>query len=333
MNTLKQRHALNKKHTQNLKTLTEKCKKIDECVLNEARELQIIIEAINQKSIQNIIQVSKKLQQVDFSAFPSIKQVVDKAIQQLNLATASGKNVKDTNWIGMKTPVGKALKLAVDIEKGLEGVGQVISQNSKDVKAIANNKVSDVLKTPEAQQALQQTFKRGFFQRNGSLGGIADNIASDINRATVQNVANMIRSLKQTNVVNVMDDILNAAGDGQAPEAAAQAAPNASANAAPSAASAAPTPATASAAPTNTGTAGTGSTSGTVAPATNDEQEKKQLGADYSKYKQAGSAAGVSATQAQKVIQAYQRAVKQGNRQRQAPKTQPDANPAGAQAA
>jgi hypothetical protein len=321
MQTLKQRYETRAK----LDMLAEKCLNMDAslnaALIAEAREIKLISEAINDETINRVIHVAQKLRQVDVSKFPSLQQMVSTSLEALNKAMASGKNVKDKKWFGLKkTDIGKAIHLVGQLQTSFEQVGKVIQANAKDVKAVADKTVGEVLNSPEAANALTQVFAK-------SLGGKAPSgLAAEVARATVRDVAKTVKELRNTGAAGALQDIAHAADAAQPeqPAAPADASSGSKPGTTPAAASPTPEPGPA-AAPV----AAPMAPSEPAKPTTGDDDAdvKEKLGDKYPIYKKMADQAGLNVKQFAKAIAVYNRS------RRAAPKTKPAAPPEMAAAA
>lgn len=152
--TLKQRHQ-----NERLKKLNERVINADKQLIAETRVANMLIEAMNEKDLQDAANVIDKLRSMKGKGLGTLDAAIDKAVAELNKYTGGGTLAQA--WSKLKTKVGidnplvKVMTFADALEHGFKSVPTILKNNIGEIKPdMAEKSINDVVQDQNVKNTI-----------------------------------------------------------------------------------------------------------------------------------------------------------------------------------
>jgi len=204
-------------------------------MITKIHNKQILLEAIDQKQMQNALKALSYMRKIDFSDIPSLQNAVKKTIDDVNAQLSKDEGgvlkrasdvvskafqvLKQRSTAPLQTPMGKALDMAVSIETGFDSMISIIDANVADINASAEKVLIDAVtgKADLVQNLIAKTFKNNTKTYN------AAEVANEIMQLKISKIAELVKKIKNDvghrDVLTLLSKAIKAQATGnQSPE-------------------------------------------------------------------------------------------------------------------
>lgn len=177
-------------------------------MITKTHNKQILLEAIDQKQMQDALKALSYMRKIDFSDIPSLQNAVKKTIDDVNaqllkndggvlkrasdVVSKAFQVLKQRSTAPLQTPMGKALDMAVSIETGFDSMISIIDANVADINASAEKVLIDAV-TGKAD-LVQNLIAKAF--RNNTKTYSAENVANEIMQLKISKIAELVKKIK-----------------------------------------------------------------------------------------------------------------------------------------
>lgn len=204
-------------------------------MITKTHNKQILLEAIDQKQMQDALKALSYMRKIDFSDIPSLQNAVKKTIDDVNAQLSKDESgvlkrasdvvskafqvLKQRSTAPLQTPMGKALDMAVSIETGFDSMISIIDANVADINASAEKVLIDAV-TGKAD-LVQNLIAKAF--RNNTKTYSAENVANEIMQLKISKIAELVKKIKNDvghrDVLTLLSKAIKAQATGnQSPE-------------------------------------------------------------------------------------------------------------------
>lgn len=202
-------------------------------MITKTHNKQILLEAIDQKQMQNALKALSYMRKIDFSDIPSLQNAVKKTIDDVNAQLSKDEGgvlkrasdvvskafqvLKQRSTAPLQTPIGKALDMAVSIETGFDSMISIIDANVADINASAEKVLIDAVtgKADLVQNLIAKTF------RNNTKTYSAENVADEIMQLKISKIAELVKKIKNDvghrDVLTLLSKAIKAQATGNQP--------------------------------------------------------------------------------------------------------------------
>lgn len=202
-------------------------------MITKTHNKQILLEAIDQKQMQDALKALSYMRKIDFSDIPSLQIAVKKTIDDVNAQLSKDEGgvlkrasdvvskafqvLKQRSTAPLQTPMGKALDMAVSIETGFESMIGIIDANVADINASAEKVLIDAV-TGKAD-LVQNLIAKAF--RNNTKIYSAENVANEIMQLKISKIAELVKKIKNDvghrDVLTLLSKAIKAQATGNQP--------------------------------------------------------------------------------------------------------------------
>lgn len=127
-----------------LREVSERARRREAQMINEARAARLIVEAMDQEDLNKVSEIVKKLTTLKTPMLPKLKAAIEKAEAELNKYTAGGPIAqawsKLKTKMGIDNPVVKVAAFADALERGFSQIPQILKNNGVDLKGADTNR-------------------------------------------------------------------------------------------------------------------------------------------------------------------------------------------------
>ena len=202
-------------------------------MITKTHNKQILLEAIDQKQMQDALKALSYMRKIDFSDIPSLQNAVKKTIDDVNAQLSKDEGgvlkrasdvvskafqvLKQRSTAPLQTPMGKALDMAVSIETGFDSMISIIDANVADINASAEKVLIDAVtgKADLVQNLIAKTF------RNNTKTYSAENVANEIMQLKISKIAELVKKIKNDvghrDVLTLLSKAIKAQATGNQP--------------------------------------------------------------------------------------------------------------------
>ena len=202
-------------------------------MITKTHNKQILLEAIDQKQMQDALKALSYMRKIDFSDIPSLQNAVKKTIDDVNaqllkndggvlkrasdVVSKAFQVLKQRSTAPLQTPMGKALDMAVSIETGFDSMISIIDANVADINASAEKVLIDAV-TGKAD-LVQNLIAKAF--RNNTKTYSAENVANEIMQLKISKIAELVKKIKNDvghrDVLTLLSKAIKAQATGNQP--------------------------------------------------------------------------------------------------------------------
>lgn len=202
-------------------------------MITKTHNKQILLEAIDQKQMQDALKALSYMRKIDFSDIPSLQNAVKKTIDDVNAQLSKDEGgvlkrasdvvskafqvLKQRSTAPLQTPMGKALDMAVSIETGFDSMISIIDANVADINASAEKVLIDAV-TGKAD-LVQNLIAKAF--RNNTKTYSAENVANEIMQLKISKIAELVKKIKNDvghrDVLTLLSKAIKAQATGNQP--------------------------------------------------------------------------------------------------------------------
>lgn len=202
-------------------------------MITKTHNKQILLEAIDQKQMQDALKALSYMRKIDFSDIPSLQNAVKKTIDDVNAQLSKDESgvlkrasdvvskafqvLKQRSTAPLQTPMGKALDMAVSIETGFDSMISIIDANVADINASAEKVLIDAV-TGKAD-LVQNLIAKAF--RNNTKTYSAENVANEIMQLKISKIAELVKKIKNDvghrDVLTLLSKAIKAQATGNQP--------------------------------------------------------------------------------------------------------------------
>ncbi len=202
-------------------------------MITKTHNKQILLEAIDQKQMQDALKALSYMRKIDFSDIPSLQNAVKKTVDDVNAQLSKDEGgvlkrasdvvskafqvLKQRSTTPLQTPMGKALDMAVSIETGFDSMISIIDANVADINASAEKVLIDAV-TGKAD-LVQNLIAKAF--RNNTKTYSAENVANEIMQLKISKIAELVKKIKNDvghrDVLTLLSKAIKAQATGNQP--------------------------------------------------------------------------------------------------------------------
>lgn len=202
-------------------------------MITKTHNKQILLEAIDQKQMQDALKALSYMRKIDFSDIPSLQNAVKKTVDDVNAQLSKDEGgvlkrasdvvskafqvLKQRSTAPLQTPMGKALDMAVSIETGFDSMISIIDANVADINASAEKVLIDAV-TGKAD-LVQNLIAKAF--RNNTKTYSAENVANEIMQLKISKIAELVKKIKNDvghrDVLTLLSKAIKAQATGNQP--------------------------------------------------------------------------------------------------------------------
>jgi len=202
-------------------------------MITKIHNKQILLEAIDQKQMQDALKALSYMRKIDFSDIPSLQNAVKKTIDDVNAQLSKDEDgvlkrasdvvskafqvLKQRSTAPLQTPMGKALDMAASIETGFDSMISIIDANVADINASAEKVLIDAV-TGKAD-LVQNLIAKAF--RNNTKTYNAENVANEIMQLKISKIAELVKKIKNDvghrDVLTLLSKAIKAQATGNQP--------------------------------------------------------------------------------------------------------------------
>jgi hypothetical protein len=202
-------------------------------MITKTHNKQILLEAIDQKQMQDALKALSYMRKIDFSDIPSLQNAVKKTVDDVNAQLSKDEGgvlkrasdvvskafqvLKQRSTAPLQTPMGKALDMAVSIETGFDSMISIIDANVADINASAEKVLIDAVtgKADLVQNLIAKAFKNNAKTYN------AENVANEIMQLKISKIAELVKKIKNDvghrDVLTLLSKAIKAQATGNQP--------------------------------------------------------------------------------------------------------------------
>jgi len=202
-------------------------------MITKIHNKQILLEAIDQKQMQDALKALSYMRKIDFSDIPSLQNAVKKTIDDVNAQLSKDEGgvlkrasdvvskafqvLKQRSTAPLQTPMGKALDMAVSIESGFDSMISIIDANVADINTSAEKVLIDAVtgKADLVQNLIAKAFKNNTKTYN------AENVANEIMQLKISKIAELVKKIKNDvghrDVLTLLSKAIKAQATGNQP--------------------------------------------------------------------------------------------------------------------
>jgi len=202
-------------------------------MITKIHNKQILLEAIDQKQMQDALKALSYMRKIDFSDIPSLQNAVKKTVDDVNAQLSKDEGgvlkrasdvvskafqvLKQRSTAPLQTPMGKALDMAVSIESGFDSMISIIDANVADINTSAEKVLIDAV-TGKAD-LVQNLIAKAF--RNNTKTYSAENVANEIMQLKISKIAELVKKIKNDvghrDVLTLLSKAIKAQATGNQP--------------------------------------------------------------------------------------------------------------------